>query len=144
MNKEQKKIVKKVNEAFSKLSVLNNLTWTQYREQLFKLNKEHEKRHRAGDWYQYHSDCASISDCAKLFVVKDIAESLLNPNKWQVKDLIRIKDTCLLSQSLVNNYRDMIATSLHDEDINELSKLDYIALVDWDHYQENLKKYKAA
>jgi hypothetical protein len=33
---------------------------------------------------------ASISDCAKMFTVKNIAESLLKVDQYQIKDLIRM------------------------------------------------------
>ena len=144
MNKEQKEIIKKINKAFSKLQILNNFRWTPYRDKLFNINKEHEKRHRSGDWDKYHSGAASISDCARLFVVQHIAESLLKPDRYNIRDMISINESCLLSQSLVNNYKDQILKSLESENIQELSELDYISLVDWDHYQETLKNKQAA
>jgi hypothetical protein len=101
------------------------------------MNREDEKRHRSGNWNEYHDNAASINDCAKMFTVKHIAESLLDPNKWQVKDLLNIKKSCIYSQSLVNNYGDRIKQAWKDEDINYLASLDYIALVDWDHYSKD-------
>tara|TARA_R100001591_G_scaffold39969_1_gene51635 strand:- start:582 stop:1013 length:432 start_codon:yes stop_codon:yes gene_type:complete len=140
MNKEQKKIVKRINQAYSKLYILSNITWTPYRDELFKMNRQDEKRHRFGDWSDYHQEAASINDCARLFTVKHIAESLINPNKWQVKDLLTIKKSCIYSQSLVNNYGDRIKKVWIDEDIKYLADLDYIALVDWNLYQEQQQK----
>ena len=87
MNKEQKEIMKKVNKAFSELYVLSNITWTPYRDVLFKMNKKDEKQHRFGNWSEYHKGAASINDCAKLFTVKHIAESLFNKDKYKVDDL---------------------------------------------------------
>jgi hypothetical protein len=66
MNKEQKEIMKKVNKAFSELYVLSNITWTPYRDVLFKMNRKDEKDHRSGDWSEYHKGSASISDLANL------------------------------------------------------------------------------
>ena len=140
MNKEQKKIVKRINQAYSKLYILSNITWTPYRDELFKMNRQDEKRHRFGDWSDYHQEAASINDCARLFTVKHIAESLINPNKWQVKDLLTIKKSCIYSQSLVNNYGDRIKKVWIDEDIKYLADLDYISLVDWNLYQEQQQK----
>ena len=140
MNKEQKKIVKRINQAYSKLYILSNITWTPYRDELFKMNRQDEKRHRFGDWSDYHQEAASINDCARLFTVKHIAESLINPNKWEVKDLLTIKKSCIYSQSLVNNYGDRIKKVWIDEDIKYLADLDYIALVDWNLYQEQQQK----
>jgi len=141
MNKQQKEMIKRINKAYSKLYILSNITWTPYRDDLFKMNKQDEKSHRFGDWSEHHQGSASINDCAKMFTVKHIAESLLNPNKWQVKDLLNIKKSCLYAQSLVENYGDRIRKAWIDEDIKYLSNLDYIALVDWEHYEEIQEKY---
>ena len=137
MNKEQKQIIKRIDQAYSRLYILSNMTWTPYRDELFKMNRQDEKRHRFGDWSEYHNGSASINDCARLFTVKHIAESLLNPNKWEVKDLLNIKKSCIYAQSLVNNYKDRILKAWKDEDIKYLSELDYISLVDWDLYQKH-------
>jgi len=139
MNKEQKQIIKRIDQAYSRLYILSNMTWTPYRDELFKMNRQDEKRHRFGDWSEYHNGSAPINDCARLFTVKHIAESLLNPNKWEVKDLLNIKKSCIYAQSLVNNYKDRILKAWKDEDIKYLSELDYISLVDWDLYQKHKK-----
>ena len=140
MNKEQKKIVKRINQAYSKLYILSNITWTPYRDELFKMNRQDEKRHRFGDWSEFHKDTATISDCARLFTVKHIAESLLNPNKWNTKHLLNIKKSCLYAQSVVENYKDRILKAWQDENIKYLADLDYIALVNWELYQKQQKE----
>ena len=140
MNKEQKKIVKRINQAYSKLYILSDITWTPYREELFKMNRQDEKRHRFGDWSEFHKDTATISDCARLFTVKHIAESLLNPNKWNTKHLLNIKKSCLYAQSVVENYKDRILKAWQDENIKYLADLDYIALVNWEFYQKQKKE----
>ena len=143
MNKEQKEIIKRVNQAYSKLYVLNNIKWTSFRDKLFNMNKQDEKNHRNsfGDWASNHRDACNISDCARLFVVHNIAESLLNKSKYTIKDLLGIRLSCLYSQSIVENYREIIETAWKDEDINYLSNLDYISLVNFELYKElELKK----
>ena len=142
MNKEQKQIIKRINKAFSKLHILSNITWTPYRDELFNMNRKEEKQHRFGDWAENHRGSASVNDCAKLFTVKHIAESLLNPNRWCVKDLLIIKKSCIYSQSLVNNYGDRIKKAWIDEDINYLANLDYVALVNWDYIRKMLHRSK--
>jgi len=138
MNKEQKQIKKRIDQAYSKLHVLSNITWTPYRDEIFDMNKKDEKRHR---FNRPSSDFeASINDCAKMFTVKNIAESLLTPNKYQVKDIIRIRKSCLYSQSVVENYKDKIVDAWKDEDLKYLSNLDYIALINWEYYTEQQKR----
>ena len=134
MNKEQRQIKKIIDKAYSQLHILSNITWTPYRDELFELNKKDEKQHR---FNRPSSDFeASISDCAKMFTVKHISESLLNVERWKVKDLLSIKKSCLYSQSLVENYRDRILEAWKDQDLKYLANLDYISLIDWKHYTE--------
>jgi len=134
MNKEQKQIKKRIDQAYSKLHVLSNITWTPYRDEIFDMNKKDEKRHR---FNRPSSDFeASINDCAKMFTVKNIAESLLNIEKWKVKDLINIRKSALYSQSVVENYKDKIVEAWKDEDLKYLANLDYIALINWQSYTE--------
>jgi hypothetical protein len=138
MNKEQKEIKKIIDRAYSQLHILSNITWTPYRDDLFDMNKKDEKRHR---FNRPSSDFeASINDCAKMFTVKNIAESLLKVDQYQIKDLIRIRKSCLYSQSLVENYKDKILEAWKDQDLKYLSNLDYISLIDWKHYQEIISK----
>ena len=138
MNKEQKQIMKQVNQAYSKLHVLSNLTWTPYRDEIFDMNKRDEKRHR---FNRPSSDFeTSINDCAKMFTVKNIAESLLNIEKWKVKDLINIRKSALYSQSVVENYKDKIVEAWKDEDLKYLANLDYIALINWESYTEQQER----
>jgi hypothetical protein len=67
MNKEQKQIVKRINQAYSKLYILSNITWTPYRDEVFNINRKEEKQHR---FNRSSSDFeASINDCARLFTV---------------------------------------------------------------------------
>ena len=142
MNKEQKEIMKKVNKAFSELYVLSNITWTPYRDVLFKMNKKDEKQHRVGDWSEYHKGAASINDCAKLFTVKQIAESLFNKDKYKVDDLLKIRQSNIYAQSVVSNYERKILRAWKDQDLNFLANLDYISLVNYNLYLEQLENHK--
>ena len=142
MNKEQKEIVKRINKAYSKLYILSNITWTPYRDELFKMNRKDEKQHRTcmDRWEEHHKNSAPINDCARLFTVKHIAESLLDPNRWKTKHLIQIKKSVVYAQSVVENYKDRILKAWQDENIKYLADLDYIALVNWELYQEQQLK----
>ena len=140
MNKEQKEIVKRINKAYSSLYILSNITWTPYRDDLFNMNRKDEKQHRSGDWAEHHKNSAPINDCARLFTVKHIAENLLTPNKYKVKDLLNIKKSCIYAQSVVENYKDKILKAWQDENIKYLADLDYVSLVNWELYQEQQLK----
>jgi len=141
MNKEQKQIKKVIDKAFSQLHFLSNITWTPYRDEIFNLNKKDEKQHR---FNRPSSDFEmSVNDCAKMFTVKHIAESLLNVEKFKIKDLLTIKKSCLYSQSVVENYKDKILDAWKDQDLKQLANLDYISLIDWKHYTEILERRSA-
>jgi len=144
MTKKQKEIVKTIDRAYSKLHVLNNIKWAAFRDDLFDMNKQDEIKHRKVMQDRDYSKVASISNCAKLFVVHNIAESLLNMYKYTVKDLLIIRKSCLYSQSLVENYRKEIEKAWIDEDIKALADLDYISLINWELYQETLNNRKVA
>ena len=141
MNNEQKKMCKVIDKAFSQLHILSNITWTPYRDVIFDLNKKDEKQHR---FNRPSSDFeTSINICAKMFTVKNIAESLLNVEKYKVKDLINIRKSAIYSQSVVENYRDKILDAWKDQDLKYLADLDYIALIDWKHHTEILERRSA-
>jgi len=134
MNKQQIKMTKLIEKAYSELSVLNNITWTQYREELFSLNKIEEVAHR--NFTSSREYDVSISICAKMFVVKHIAECLINPNQYDLKNILYLKKSIPLSCSLVLNYGDKIKKAWKEQDIKELSELDYIFLINYDLYEE--------
>jgi hypothetical protein len=143
MNKHQKDTIRLVNEAYYKLSTLNNINWTPYRDELFNMNLKDEKQHRkafGGEVREYETPMA---DCARLFVVKHIAEAFIKPNRHTIKDILHIKKSCIQAQSLVENYQDRIVEAWKGFDIQALSELDYILLIDYAHYLENIERMKA-
>lgn len=143
MNKHQKDTIKLVNEAYYKLSTLNNINWTPYRDELFNMNLKDEKQHRkafGGEVREYETPMA---DCARLFVVKHIAEAFIKPNRHTIKDILHIKKSCIQAQALVENYQDRINEAWKGFDIQALSELDYILLIDYAHYLENIERMKA-
>jgi len=142
MNKHQKDTIKLVNEAYYKLSTLNNISWTAYRDELFNMNLKDEKQHRkafGGEVREYETPMA---DCARLFSVKHIAEALMKPNRYKIADILRIKKSCIQAQALVDNYQDRILEAWAGFDIQALADLDYILLIDYEHYLENEERMK--
>jgi hypothetical protein len=143
MNKHQKDTIKLVNEAYYKLSTLNNINWTPYRDELFNMNLKDEKQHRkafGGEVREYETPMA---DCARLFVVKHIAEAFIKPNRHTIKDILHIKKSCIQAQALVENYQDRINEAWKGFDVQVLADLDYILLIDYAHYLENIERMKA-
>ena len=143
MNKHQKDTIKLVNEAYYKLSTLNNINWTAYRDELFNMNLKDEKLHRRAFGSETRNYEASMADCARLFSVKHIAEALIKPDRYKIADILRIKKSCIQAQALVDNYQDRIIDAWKAFDIQTLADLDYILLIDYAHYLENIERMKA-
>lgn len=143
MNMKQKELINTINQAYVKLSTLNNINWTPYRDNLFKLNLADEKMHRRTFGGHKRTFETPMADCARLFVVQHIAQALKTPNQYKIKDILHIRESAIKAQTLVENYADRITQAWTGENIDELAKLDYIALIDFAEYerqQENRKE----
>ena len=133
-DKKKKEIIKNVNWAFDKLYVLNNITLKPHREILFKDNLKQEREHRklcflGATFKDEHPNAVSMNDCARFWTVQGICDSLIDPNKWEMKNYIYLSNRLYYSQSLVLTYRDKIEEALKDEDINYLASIPYSDLV---------------
>jgi hypothetical protein len=134
---KQKELINTINQAYKKLSVLNNITWTAYREELFKLNLADEKKHRQSFGGEHRHYETPMADCARLFVVQHIAQAIKNPDLYKIQDILHIRESAIKAQALVNNYGKMILEAWKDENINDLARLDYIALIDFEEFEKN-------
>jgi hypothetical protein len=143
MNKHQKDTIKLVNEAYYKLSTLNNINWTAYRDELFNMNLKDEKQHRKAFGGETRNYETPMADCARLFTVKHIAEALFKPDRYKIKDMLHIKKSCIQAQALADNYQDRINEAWKGFDIKILAELDYILLIDYAHYLENIERMKS-
>lgn len=124
--------IKLARNAYDALAPLNNIAWQSYRDQLLNLCKAEEKDHRGfmPDFNQCHtSDTASVSDAAKLFAVKRIAEYLTGDKMPIGKDYLHTQKSCFMAAGLVDEYRQVIEKAWTHFDIEQLSKLDYTQVV---------------
>lgn len=122
-----KNIIKLINDAYSKLQILNNIDWTPYRENLYKLERQYERNHR--NWCNGREFDFSIDIASKLFVVQHIA-SALKGTRHTIKSFIYLKQSIFFAESLVLNYEDKIKEALKDFDLDELCELSYSILAD--------------
>jgi hypothetical protein len=124
MNAKTKKLI---SEAYSALYVLNNITWTPYRDRLFELCRDEEKQHRGhGD----RSWGATINDCARMFAVRDVVSYLIGESKAPTaKDYLSYKKSCFMAASLVENYRAEITKALEGHDLKAIAALDYVEII---------------
>lgn len=124
---KHKDIIKLINDAYSKLQILNNIDWTPYREEIYKLEKQYERNHR--NWCNGREFDFSVDIASKLFVVQHIA-SALKGTRHSIKSYIYLKKSIFFAESLVLNYEDKIKEALKDFDLNQLCELSYSILAD--------------
>jgi hypothetical protein len=125
-------IVRLVDKAYSALHVLDNITWTEYREKCRALAEEEERRHRKGApvGWKWPSG-ATVGNAGKFFVVKRIAEHLTGAHRpLTLADAISCQPSALFAASLVENYRERIGAAWAGLDARQLAELDYCEFVD--------------
>ena len=69
-----------INDCYDRLNVLNDVTWTRYRDDLFKMEKKSERDHRNGHIHsgrEYSKRAISINDSARYFACKHILDALV-------------------------------------------------------------------
>lgn len=126
--------IKLARKAYDALQPLDNIDWTSHREKLFAMCKAEEKDHRGflPEFNEHHTqDTASVSDAAKLFAVKRIAEYMLGEDFPKGKDFLHIQKSCFYAAGLVDEFREKIDTlwSKAGLNIEELNNLDYTTIV---------------
>lgn len=129
-----KETIKLASKAYDALESLNNVDWTNHREKLFAMCKAEEKDHRGflPEFNEHHTtDTATISDAAKLFAVKRIAEYMLGEDFPKGRDFLHIQKSCFYAAGLVDEFKDRIdiAWSKAGVNIKEVDTLDYCKIV---------------
>jgi len=122
----KKEQLKLIDKAYYELELLNNIQWTHYRDELFELCKTEEKKH---DRNRVNRGI-TVNEASKMFVVKRIAEYLLDEKRMPSMDsFIWCLQSCFYSASLVLNYRERIKKAWSELDIQSIASLDYSELV---------------
>lgn len=103
--------------------------WTDMASQLYEMSLEAEKKHRRGRAREY---CAiSVPEAARLFVVQNLANSIMKPGRWAVVDILHIRNECLYAQAFVEEQGEAIqaAWTAAGVSIPEVLSVDYAALM---------------
>jgi hypothetical protein len=117
-------------KAYAALQVLNNITWTPYRDKLHDMASAEERQHRhctPNSWC--FPKGASVSAAAKLFAVKRIAEALTGEKKPSIADYLHCQGSAFYAHSIVANYRKECRAALKGHDLAALAALDYVEFV---------------
>ena len=119
-----------INDCYDRLNVLNDVTWTRYRDDLFKMERKSERDHRKCrfDGGEYSKRAISINDSARYFACKHILVALVQepPN---LKGFLSLKRSIFYGHSLVANYRTRIERCLDGFNFRDFKKLNYVDLV---------------
>jgi len=130
---ETTRINRIVNEAYTRLDALNDITMTAYRNVCFRMALEEERGHRRGApaGWRWLPKGASAQAAARMFVVKRIAEALTatNDRKLTIKDVLHTQPSAIYAASIVANYGAEVMRAWDGLDVAELADLDYRKLV---------------
>jgi len=119
-----------INDCYDRLDVLNEINWTRYRDDLFKMERKSERDHRKSrfDGREYSKRAISINDSARYFACKHILDALVQEPP-SVKGFLSLKRSIFYGHSLVANYRTRIERSLDGFNFRDFKKLNYVDLV---------------
>ena len=128
INAKEKKLIE---DGFNRLYLLNNKTWTPYRENIFNINRKIERKHRDSfGGGRYYPPGTSISLVAKYWSVKHILDALYQTHKpYQVKDFLFINESAFLGQALAEEYQEELLESFLDFNFNKFQRFDYCEMV---------------
>jgi len=119
-----------INDCYDRLDVLNDVTWTRYRDDLFKMERKSERDHRNTwcDGREYSKRAISINDSARFFACKHILDALVQEPP-SLKGFLSLKRSIFYGHSLVANYRTRIERCLDGFNFRDFKQLDYVDLV---------------
>jgi len=123
--------LKLIDQAFTRLEFLNHHTWTHYADNLLDQCKEEEKGHRGtgGDFAKYHPNACTITEAAKMFAVKRVAEYLTGQKMPRGRDYLHTQKSAFIAAGLVDEFRKDIRKAWRGLDVAELAALDYCKFV---------------
>lgn len=120
--------IKLIDKAYIALDVLNSQCMTNWRDKAFRIALVEERWHRRSNGGAYA--CPAII-CAKMFVVRWIAQYLYTPKKKQpaIKDVLWMREDVILCAALAAEYSTQIREALRGLDMKAIAAVDYVQLV---------------
>jgi len=118
-------IKKTIETGFDKLHKLDNLSFTNYRDEMFREEWKSEKQHR-----QFKPESitekpkASATLAAKYFVLKWVIEAL-EDNSVKPSDILHCRKAYLVAKGLVELHRETIEECLQGFDLAQFAEIDY-------------------
>lgn len=124
--------LKLINEAFDALRWAFDHCSPNHAERLLDLCKEEEKGHRGfmPDFAKYHTaKTIGVTQAAKLFAVKRVAEYLEGERMPAGKDYLHFQKSAFYAAGMVDEYSKEITTAWTNFDLAALASLNYTDFV---------------
>jgi len=122
--------IKLIDRVYSALAYrLDNKGNRPYMSNLFDMERDYEKRHRAFTGRQNYGNL-TMALAARLISAQHVIDGL--NTRYTVKDSLHVKDSVILAQAIAENFPDEIAQALAEftqDEINEFKSLAYHELV---------------
>lgn len=124
--------IKLARKAFQELNHVFYSENVNYADRLLRLCKEEERDHRGfmdGFRRSHTDDTASVSDAAKLFAVKRVAEYLLGAKYPTGQDFLHTQTSCFLAAGIADEFAEKVRIAWKPFELRELVALDYTDIV---------------
>lgn len=117
--------IKLINRVYSALAYrLDNRGNRRYMSELFDMERDYEKRHRAFTGRQNYGKL-TMALAARLMSAQHVIDGL--NNRYTVKDSLHVKDSVIMAQAIAENFPDEIAEALDDLSHVEFSEFRALA-----------------
>lgn len=128
INANQIKLIERVYSALAYR--LDNRSYRPYMSNLFDMERDYEKRHRAFTGRQNYGKL-TMALAARLMAAQCVIDGL--NRHYTVKDSLHTKDSVIMGQAIAENFPDEIAQALAEftqDEIDQFNALAYHELVE--------------
>jgi len=117
--------IKLINRVYSALAYrLDNRGNRRYMSELFDMERDHEKRHRAFTGRQNYGKL-TMALAARLISAQHVIDGI--NTRYTVKDLLHVKDSVIMAQAIAENFPDEITEALDDLSLVEVYEFKALA-----------------
>jgi hypothetical protein len=117
--------IKLINRVYSALAYrLDNKGNRPYMSNLFDMERDHEKRHRAFTGRQNYGKL-TMALAARFISAQNVIDGL--NMRYTVKDSLHVKDSVIMAQAIAENFPDEITEALDDLSLVEVYEFKALA-----------------
>jgi hypothetical protein len=124
--------LKIINAAFDALRLAFDNETINWANRLLYKCKEEEREHRGvlPDFNRYHTaDTIGVTQAAKLFAVKRLAEYLTGHDYPRGKDYLHFQRSCFIAAGIVDEFREKVHVAWQKFNLSAIESLDYTDFV---------------